>query len=132
MDVADPSNFVRILQLFSNSLPSLQQKMSSYSFTDQQTVAAMEQVWKADGYMLDPHGAVGYLGLKQYLAQSGNNATGIFLETAHPVKFADTAPEGLQSAIEIPERVKALYARPKNAVLLPNEYGALKAWMMQF
>src|ERR1044072_2899479 len=59
MDVADHRNFVGILQLFSNSLPSLQQKMSSYSFTDQQTVAAMEQVWKTDGYMLDPHGAVG-------------------------------------------------------------------------
>lgn len=132
MDVADPSNFVRILQLFSNSLPSLQQKMSSYSFSDQQTVAAMEQVWKTNGYMLDPHGAVGYLGLKQYLAQGGNNATGIFLETAHPVKFADTAPEGLQAAIEIPERVKALYAQPKHAVLLPNEYEALKEWMMQF
>jgi len=132
MDVADPSNFVRILQLFSNSLPSLQQKMSSYSFTDQQTVAAMEQVWKTDGYMLDPHGAVGYLGLQQYLGQTGNNATGIFLETAHPVKFADTAPAALQAAIEIPQRVKALYAQPKHAVLLPNEYGALKEWMMHF
>jgi threonine synthase len=132
MDVADPSNFVRILQLFSNSLPSLQQEMSSYSFTDQQTVAAMEQVWKANGYMLDPHGAVGYLGLKQYLQQAGDKATGIFLETAHPVKFADTAPEALRAAIEIPQRVKALYAQPKHAVLLPNEYGALKEWMMRF
>ena len=123
---------MRILQLFSNSLPSLQQKMSSYSFTDQQTVAAMEQVWKTDGYMLDPHGAVGYLGLQQYLGQTGNNATGIFLETAHPVKFADTAPAALQAAIEIPQRVKALYAQPKHAVLLPNVYGALKEWMMHF
>lgn len=132
MDVADPSNFVRILQLFANSLPSLQEKMSSYSFNDQQTVAAMEQVWQQQGYMLDPHGAVGYLGLKQYLQQQGGPATGIFLETAHPVKFADTAPKDLQAAIAIPERVKALYAQPKNAVLLPNEYEALKEWMMGF
>lgn len=132
MDVADPSNFVRILQLFANSLPSLQEKMSSYSFNDQQTVAAMEQVWQQQGYMLDPHGAVGYLGLKQYLQQQGGPATGIFLETAHPVKFADTAPKDLQAAIDIPERVKALYAQPKNAVLLPNEYEALKEWMMGF
>ncbi|WP_298733178.1 threonine synthase [uncultured Chitinophaga sp.] len=132
MDVADPSNFVRILQLFSNSLPSLQQQMSSYSFTDQQTLAAMEQVWKAHGYMLDPHGAVGYLGLQQYLQQQGQPVSGIFLETAHPVKFADTAPRELQAAIEVPQRVKALYAQPKHAVLLPNDYQALKEWMMRF
>lgn len=132
MDVADPSNFVRILQLFSNSLPSLQQEMSSYSYTDQQTVAAMEQVWQQHGYMLDPHGAVGYLGLKHYMEQHGGNATGIFLETAHPVKFADTAPKGLQGAITVPNRVKALFDQPKHAVLLPNDYDALKAWMMRF
>ncbi|HEU4556060.1 MAG TPA: threonine synthase [Chitinophaga sp.] len=131
MDVADPSNFVRILQLFANNLPSLQQKMSSYSFTDAQTVAAMEQVWQQHGYMLDPHGAVGYLGLQQYLQNNPGPATGIFLETAHPVKFADTAPAGLQAAITIPERVQTLYKLQKQAVLLPAEYGALKEWMMQ-
>jgi threonine synthase len=131
MDVADPSNFVRILQLFANNLPSLQQKMSSYSFTDAQTVAAMEQVWQQHGYMLDPHGAVGYLGLQQYLQNNPGPATGIFLETAHPVKFADTAPAGLQAAITVPERVQTLYKLQKQAVLLPAEYGALKEWMMQ-
>jgi len=130
MDVADPSNFVRILQLVSNSLPGLQQKMSSSSFTDQQTLAVMEQVWQAHGYMLDPHGAVGYLGLQQYM-QEHSGVTGIFLETAHPVKFADTAPESLRNAIAVPERVQALYALPKNAVPLPNDYAALKAWMLQ-
>jgi len=131
MDVADPSNFVRILQLFAHSLPELQQKMSSYSYTDQQTVAAMEQVWKEQHYMLDPHGAVGYLGLQQYLQHNPGKATGIFLETAHPVKFADTAPKDLQKAITIPERVQNLYKLQKQAVLLPAEYGALKEWMMQ-
>jgi threonine synthase len=132
MDVADPSNFVRILQVFSNSLPSLRERMSSYSFTDQQTVTTMEQVWQAHGYMLDPHGAVGYLGLHQYLREQPGNATGIFLETAHPVKFADTAPAALQAAITAPERVQALYRLSKNAVLLPNDYAALKEWMMHF
>ncbi len=133
MDVADPSNFVRILELFANSLPALQQKLSSYSFTDAQTVAAMQQIWQEFGYMMDPHGAVGYLGLQQYLqeASGAKGATGIFLETAHPVKFADTASPALQSAITIPDRVKALYSLEKQAVQLPAEYEALKEWMMR-
>lgn len=132
MDVADPSNFVRVLQLFANSLPALQEKLSSYSFTDQDTVTAMEAVWQQHHYMLDPHGAVGYLGLQQYLQQypAAKDAAGIFLETAHPVKFADTAPAALQEKIVTPQRVQALYSQEKKAVQLPNDYSALKDWLM--
>jgi threonine synthase len=130
MDVADPSNFIRILELFANSLPALQQKLTSYSFTDKETVATMEEVWEKEHYMLDPHGAVGYLGLQKYL-QHNKQVTGVFLETAHPVKFADTAPAALQQKIVTPERVQSLYSLEKKAVLLPNDYNALKTWLMQ-
>lgn len=130
MDVADPSNFIRILELFANSLPALQQKLTSYSFTDKETVTTMEEVWEKEHYMLDPHGAVGYLGLQKYLAQTKSTA-GVFLETAHPVKFADTAPAALQEKIVTPERVQSLYSLDKKAVLLPNDYNALKTWLMQ-
>jgi threonine synthase len=129
MDVADPSNFIRILELFANSLPALQQKLTSYSFSDKETAATMELVWENESYMLDPHGAVGYLGLQKY--PLGKNAAGVFLETAHPVKFADTAPASLQEEIITPERVKSLYSLEKKATLLPNEYEALKSWLMQ-
>ena len=130
MDVADPSNFVRILQLFANSLPALQQKLTSYSFNDKDTAATMEKVWKEHGYMLDPHGAVGYLGLQQYLKQSQQaGVAGVFLETAHPVKFADTAPASLQDKIVTPDRVQSLYNLEKKAVQLPNDYNALKSWL---
>lgn len=130
MDVADPSNFVRILQLFANSLPALQQKLTSYSFNDKDTAATMEKVWKEHGYMLDPHGAVGYLGLQQYLQQSQQaGVAGVFLETAHPVKFADTAPASLQDKIVTPDRVQSLYSLEKRAVQLPDDYNALKSWL---
>ncbi|MCF6404221.1 threonine synthase [Chitinophaga filiformis] len=131
MDVADPSNFVRILELFANSLPALKEKLTSISFDDKATAATMEQVWKEHQYMLDPHGAVGYLGLQQYLQQAGaaNNTAGVFLETAHPVKFADTAPASLQDKIVTPERVQSLYSLEKKAVQLPNDYKALKDWL---
>jgi threonine synthase len=131
MDVADPSNFVRILELFTNSLPALQEKLTAYSFDDKATVETMEAVWEQHKYMLDPHGAVGYLGLQQYLAESGSKAAGVFLETAHPVKFADTAPKHLQEEIVTPERVQRLYGLEKEAVLLPNDYEALKGWLMK-
>jgi len=132
MDVADPSNFVRILELFANSLPALKEKLTSVSFNDKDTAATMEQVWKDHQYMLDPHGAVGYLGLKQYLQTAGldTNTAGVFLETAHPVKFADTAPASLQDKIVTPDRVQSLYDLEKQAVQLPAEYDALKQWLM--
>jgi threonine synthase len=131
MDVADPSNFVRILELFANSLPALKEKLTAVSFNDQDTAATMEQVWKTYGYMLDPHGAVGYLGLQQYLQQAGTDkhVAGVFLETAHPVKFADTAPASLQDKIVTPERVQSLYGLEKKAVQLPGDYQALKQWL---
>ena len=133
MDVADPSNFVRILQLFTNSLPALKEKLTAYSFNDTATVATMEAVWAQYKYMLDPHGAVGYLGLQQYLKESGTPASvaGVFLETAHPVKFADTAPADLQAQIVTPDRVKQLYDLQKQSVQLPNDYAALKDWLMK-
>jgi threonine synthase len=73
---------------------------------------------------------VGYLGLQKYLPLT-KNVTGVFLETAHPVKFADTAPAALQEKIVTPERVQSLYSLDKKAVLLPNDYTALKTWLMQ-
>lgn len=132
MDVADPSNFVRILELFANSLPALKEKLTSISFNDKGTATTMEQVWKDHQYMLDPHGAVGYLGLKQYFQTAGldTNAVGVFLETAHPVKFADTAPASLQDKIVTPDRVQSLYDLEKQSVQLPAEYDALKQWLM--
>ncbi|ACU62860.1 threonine synthase [Chitinophaga pinensis] len=132
MDVADPSNFVRILELFANSLPALKEKLTSISFNDKDTAATMEQVWKDYQYMLDPHGAVGYLGLKQYLQTTGpdTKTAGVFLETAHPVKFADTAPASLQDKIVTPDRVQSLYDLEKQSIQLPAEYNALKQWLM--
>lgn len=130
MDVADPSNFVRILQLFHNSLPALKEKLTAISFTDKDTTLAMEQVWKENHYMLDPHGAVGYLGLQHYL-ESAPEFTGVFLETAHPVKFEDTAPRSIRDEIHTPPRVMSLYSKEKSATLLPADYNAFKNWIMR-
>ncbi|NLR80748.1 threonine synthase [Chitinophaga eiseniae] len=130
MDVADPSNFVRILQLFGNNLPQLAERFTAYSFNDKDTIRTMEQVWKEHHYMLDPHGAVGFMGLQRYL-QNSPELTGVFLETAHPVKFEDTAPKSIREEIYTPAKVMSLYSKEKEATLLPADYATLKNWLMR-
>ncbi|TWF41501.1 threonine synthase [Chitinophaga polysaccharea] len=130
MDVADPSNFVRILQLFGNNLPQLAERFTAYSFNDKDTIRTMEQVWKEHHYMLDPHGAVGFMGLQRYL-QNSPELTGVFLETAHPVKFEDTAPKSIREEIYTPAKVMSLYGKEKEATLLPADYATLKNWLMR-
>ncbi|SHM69900.1 threonine synthase [Chitinophaga jiangningensis] len=130
MDVADPSNFVRILELYGKNFPQLAASMSSYSFNDKDTARAMERVYKEYHYMLDPHGAVGYLGLQQYLAEDPD-ATGVFLETAHPVKFEDTAPKAIRDEIHTPAKVMSLYGKEKSSIVLPADYQAVKKTLLQ-
>ncbi|MEC7173423.1 MAG: threonine synthase, partial [Bacteroidota bacterium] len=86
MDVGNPSNFARIQKIFNNDLVKMKKNLSGFSFTDKDTQKAMKEIYQISGYIADPHGAVGYLGLKEYLANKKNNLYGVFLETAHPVK----------------------------------------------
>ncbi|XCI75910.1 MAG: threonine synthase [Flavobacteriales bacterium] len=132
MDVTDPSNFARIWHLYKKSLPELHKKLSAYRFTDQETLTVMEIVWQEHGYMLDPHGAVGYLGLQQYLQDLNSpRAVGIFLETAHPIKFADKLPENLRKEIPLPKRFEMLLNKEKKAILLSNDFKALKKLLLK-
>ncbi|MGX5816856.1 threonine synthase [Chitinophaga lutea] len=130
MDVSDPSNFVRILQLFAQNERALKAALSAYRFTDEETVRAMEEVCEKHQYLMDPHGAVGYLGLKKYMQQHPGH-TGIFLETAHPVKFTNTMPAALAARVDTPDRVKHLLDRQKHATLLGTGYEELKEWLMR-
>jgi len=86
MDVGNPSNFVRILEIFHHQFPELKSKLSSYSISDKETMKTIAEVYQKENYILDPHGAVGYLSLQRYLNDNPNEK-GIFLETAHPVMF---------------------------------------------
>lgn len=104
MDVSNPSNFVRIVELFSNTSDSLQEELSSYSFTDTQTLNTIKKLYTENNYLADPHGAVGYLGLKKYLA-THSAYTGVFLETAHPVKFPQSIERELEIIIPVPNNL---------------------------
>lgn len=132
MDVGNPSNFVRILEIFNQEFGDLKDVMSSYSFTDEQTREEMLSVHKEFGYTLDPHGAVGLLGLKKYISESGNGLShsgtgaGYFLETAHPVKFYDVVEPVLGEKVEVPESIKGILELKKNSTEIEAEYEALR------
>ena len=130
MDVGNPSNFVRILELFDNDLGKLRQALGADTVSDADTVAAIRQVWEQHGYLLDPHGAVAYAALGRYQAQHPGAAAGMILATAHPVKFPAVVEPVLGRAIELPEVVRALQGRAKRSVPLAVDYEALRAYLL--
>ena len=129
MDVGDPSNFIRIRQLFQDNFEALQKNFSSYSFDDQQTKKALKEIHDINGYIADPHGAVGYLGLKKYQADHPDTY-GIFLETAHPVKFMDVVEETLSEKLEIPAQIQKVMHKDKKSINIAT-YADLKAFLLE-
>nr|BFF40936.1 hypothetical protein BACY1_27410 [Tenacibaculum mesophilum] len=125
MDVGNPSNFIRIQELFDNDLNTLKSAFSSFSFSDDETRDAMKNIYKTSTYITDPHGAVGYLGLKKYGLQ---NEYGIFLETAHPVKFLDVVEEVLNVTVEIPPQIASVINKQKEAIQI-SSYQELKDFL---
>ncbi|MEZ4811349.1 MAG: threonine synthase [Allomuricauda sp.] len=128
MDVGDPSNFVRIRHLYRDDFSTLQNNLSSYSFTDDETRKAMKDVHSKTGYILDPHGAVGYLGLKEY-QKKDRGTFGIFLETAHPVKFLDVVGETLGLTPKIPPQIQKVMGKEKKSTKI-STYQELKSYLL--
>lgn len=129
MDVGNPSNFARILEIFNNQFPDLQKRMSSFTITDEETRKTIRQVYDNYNYLLDPHGAVGYLSLKRYLADHPA-AQGIFLETAHPVKFPDAVEKETGYSIPIPASVRGIMAAEKKSTVIKPNYDLLKDFLL--
>ena len=128
MDVGNPSNFIRIQELFNNDLEALKSAFSSYSFSDDETRETMKEIYRNFGYVADPHGAVGYLGLKKHSLQE--NEFGVFLETAHPVKFLDIVEETLPVKVEIPKQIQKIINNKKVAIKAAN-YQDLKDFLLK-
>jgi len=129
MDVGNPSNFVRILELFGQQFAAVKARVSGYSMTDTLTAATIQEVYQHHHYLLDPHGAVAYYALQQYLAEHPA-ARGIFLETAHPVKFYDVVEPIIGEKVPVPAALGGLLGRPKQSVLLKADFAALKEYLL--
>lgn len=129
MDVGNPSNFVRVLQLFNNQFADLKNAVSSYSISDAETKKTIKEVFEKENYLLDPHGAIAYFALQNYLNQHPQEK-GYFLETAHPVKFYDVVEPVIQQEISIPENVKSILHKEKRSLLMEPEFEKLKEYLL--
>lgn len=127
MDVGDPSNFARILDLYANQWADIKADISGATYTDDRIREAMRQCYEATGYVLDPHGACGWRALKELL-QPGE--VGVFLETAHPAKFKEKVDDILGTDIAIPERLQAFMRGKKQSVEMANDFDAFKSFLM--
>tara|TARA_R110000751_G_scaffold239939_1_gene340608 strand:- start:583 stop:1194 length:612 start_codon:yes stop_codon:yes gene_type:complete len=128
MDVGNPSNFIRIQEIYKNDFKRLQANLSSFSYTDEQTKEALLEIYKTYNYVADPHGAVGYLGCKDYLKTSPN-AHCVFLETAHPTKFLDVVEDVIDAEITLPPQIEAVMDKEKVALQI-SDYEGLKGFLL--
>lgn len=128
MDVGDPSNFARILELYSNSHENILTDLVGYRYSDQEIREIIRKVYVERNYMLDPHGATGYQALKDNLSEG---ETGVFLETAHPAKFAETVESILGAGtVVLPEKLQAFMKKEKLSVGMTAEFADFKQFLM--
>ena len=127
MDVGDPSNFARIIDLYAHSHEEICSRISGATYSDEQIADTVAEVYKRTGYLLDPHGACGYRALAEGL-QEGEQ--GVFLETAHPAKFRDTVEAIIGDRVEVPEKLQAFMRGTKQSVPMSAQFEDFKAYLM--
>ncbi len=130
MDVGNPSNFARIVDLYDNDLQKIRHDVWGCSFSDEETLRAMHDINERYGYVLDPHTAVGMLGWLSYAKQNHSATQGIVLATAHPAKFDETVARAIGIRPEMPERLAAFLDRPKKSILFPNRFPELQEFLL--
>jgi len=142
MDVGNPSNFVRIMEIMQNNFENLKHALSSYSYDDLTTQATITRVYNEHKYILDPHGAVAFLAAEAFIEDHEYMIThydhtveavpvrAIILETAHPVKFPEVVEEAIGKTIAIPDSVKFLLDKEKVAIPMGANFGVFKSWML--
>ena len=129
MDVGNPSNFARLMDLFGSTWNGFKDEIKGSAYSDEETKVGMEEVYNKYNYVIDPHGAVGYLALKEY-QQENKGTCGIILETAHPSKFLDDVEDILGKKIKVPERLAVLANEEKVATQMPVDFDRFKDWLL--
>ena len=127
MDVGNPSNFARVLDLYGHSHDAIAAEVSGATYTDEQIADTMRATWQQHHYLLDPHGACGYRALTEGLRQG---EVGIFLETAHPAKFKDTVEQIIGTEVIVPEKLQAFMLGTKQSLPMSKEFAQFKAYLM--
>ena len=129
MDVGNPSNFFRMLELFDHDWQKIKNAITGFSFSNDETRNIMKQTFSKSQYVLDPHGAIGFLGLKKFGEQQPG-MTGIFLETAHPAKFKHVVEKTLNASVELPDQIKKFISRSKQVHKTGRVFEPFKEWLL--
>jgi len=129
MDVGNPSNFIRILELFKHEHPEIKNCISSFSISDEETMDTLKNTYKEHSYLLDPHGAVAFASITKYL-KTHHSDKGIILETAHPVKFYDVVEPITGEKVETPEEIKVLLNLKKESIKMKADYNLFKEYLL--
>jgi len=131
MDVGKPSNLDRILKLYNQDLNALQEELTSWSFSDNETRSSIHNTKDSFNYIIDPHTAIGLLGLDTYHRENGTDYMGIVLGTAHPGKFADVIEPIISEKVSMPKRLQESMSKEKHATMVPNQYSSLKEYLLE-
>ena len=130
MDVGNPSNFPRLVALNGGDHKIVTENITGKSYNDEVTLHAVKKVYDETGYEMCPHTAVAFLGLVDYMKESGFDGNGVFLSTAHPSKFADIIEDVIGKEVEMPERLKEIVDKEKVAIPMSKEFSEFKAWLL--
>ncbi|HIC30766.1 MAG TPA: threonine synthase [Flavobacteriaceae bacterium] len=129
MDVGNPSNFIRIQEIYNQDFNALKNNLTSYSYTDEETCNALKEMYNEHNYIADPHGAVGYLGCKDYLKNHPNSHC-VFLETAHPTKFLDVVEDVIKENVDLPPQILSVMDKKKKSIKI-SSYKDLKSFLLK-
>lgn len=128
MDVGDPSNFARVMDMYDKSLDKVKQDISGQWYDDESIRKTVKETYKNTGYLLDPHGACGYQALQDKLSP---NETGVFLETAHPAKFLETVESIIGETVSIPEKLQAFMKGEKQSISMGKGYNEFRQFLSE-
>ena len=132
MDVGNPSNWVRIADMFKDNMDELKSMITGFSYDDEETLTAIKAVDKDYNYVVCPHTAIAWQALKDWKKlHADSEASGIFLATAHPCKFPDVFPDNIAEKIDVPEQVKTLEEKDKHSVILSKEFDEFKDYLLK-
>ncbi len=130
MDVGNPSNFERMGLLYDDNIEIMRSEIESFSFNDAKTIDGIKEVYSKYGYIIDPHGAVGYMALKKYLeVAKQNNMDSVIVETAHPAKFKDVVENAINAEVKIPQRLAECLNKEKHSIVLDSKFETFKDFL---
>jgi threonine synthase len=130
MDVGVPSNLDRIQNLFHDDVNQIKVNISSWSFPDKDTKESIRNIQNEFGYLIDPHTAVGVLGLNKYRNETNSITKGVVLSTAHPGKFADVTEPIIGNKTALPDSLQIAMKKEKNSIKMPKEFSDLKEYLL--